>query len=113
MPDASMVVRMCDNCRVESVMNEGSILTKRRAVPLHGRRRITCGSATQRQTNRLSLVARVSACKKRISAARSSGSLIVCSGILVPGVYMPGPSSKSFDTVSGVQTISIRRKAGE
>src|SRR5580700_4367562 len=55
----------------------------------------------------------VAFCKNFISAARSSGELIVCSGILVPGVKVAGPTSNNLATVSGVQTMSSFFSAGE
>ena len=51
--------------------------------------------------------------KNFTSASRSAAEPIVCSGILVPGVYVAGPTSNSFATVSGVHTMSMRLSASE
>src|SRR5262249_18900488 len=51
--------------------------------------------------------------KNFTKACRSSAEPILCSGILVPGVNAAGPSSNSFDTVSGVHTMSSFLSAAE
>ena len=56
---------------------------------------------------------RVARSRNRTSAARSSGSPMVCSGILVPGVKVAGPSSNRRAIVSADHTMSMPRSAGE
>src|SRR6516164_11810045 len=51
--------------------------------------------------------------KNLTRAVRSSDEPMRCSGILVPGVYVMGPSSNNLETVSGVHTISSFLSAGE